>query len=167
MAGETSASTTAGGLRIGFEVKGLKETLRALNQYGKDCNRELREAARNHAEQVVPVLVASAAGAGPQAMLAAESIRTVSDRVPTISAAGTRRVRPATRPKRKVTAGDVFFGAEFGGGARPTTQQFPPHLGTVGHWFFPALRRATPALLAAYTRTLDELADAYARGGNE
>ena len=52
-----------------------------------------------------------------------------SDRVPALTAGGSRKVKSSTG---KVTAGDVFFGYEFGGGARPTTQQFPPWLGTHG-----------------------------------
>lgn len=162
-----TSATSAGGLKVGIQVDGLKETLRAFNAYGRDANKELRAAAGTLAEQLVPVIMVAAGAAGPQATLAASSVRRVSDRVPAIGAGGTRRVRPQTRPKRRVDAGDVFFGSEFGGGRKPTTRQFPPWTGTAGRWFFPTIRRATPQLMAEYRRVLDDLADRFDRGGNE
>jgi len=173
-----TSATSSGGLQVGIQVDGLKETLRAFNAYGRDANKELRAAAGGLVDQLVPVIMVAAGAAGPQAALAASSVRRVSDRVPAIGAGGTRRVNPsrgstrsfATRPKKlsnKVTGGDVFFGAEFGGGRKPTTRQFPPWTGTAGRWFFPTIRRATPKLMADYRRVLDDLADRFDRGGNE
>lgn len=34
----------------------------------------------------------------------------------------------------------IFFGAEFGGQARPSTMQFPPHQGRRGYFLYPAKR---------------------------
>ena len=157
----------AGGMRFGITVEGLKPTLKAFNEYGKDANKELRQAAGGVADELVGVLALAAQTDGPQAALVATSVRRVSDRVPAIAAGGTKRVRPSTRPKRRVAAGDVFFGSEFGGGRSPRTRQFPDWTGTVGRWFFPTIRAATPRLIARYQEVLEELADRWDTGGNE
>jgi hypothetical protein len=164
-------------VKVTVKVEGLDETLRAFNKYGKDANRELRQAAGAHVDRIVDMLHTAAANSGKGAALSSGSVRRKSDRVPALVAGGSVRVRPSrsstrsfkTRPKKlsnKVTAGDVFFGYEFGGGARPTTQQFPPWLGKTGYWFWPLIRREMPALRRAYMKTLDELADKWAAGGN-
>lgn len=153
-------------MKVGVQVAGLDETLRAFNRYGRDANRELRQAAGAEVDRIIPALTAAGAVAGKQAALTATSVRRRSDRVPVIMAGGSRRLRPSGS-KRKVTAGDVFFGAEFGGGSRSTTRQFPPYRGHTGYWFWPTLRRHLPELRRRYIRTLDELAARWARGGDE
>lgn len=150
-------------MKTNVKIEGLNETLRAFNKYGKDANRELRQAAGQHVDRIVGMLNTAAANAGKGAGLSAGSVKRKSDRVPALTAGGSRKVRSSTG---KVTAGDVFFGFEFGGGARPTTQQFPPWLGRTGYWFWPLLRRELPALRRAYLATLDELAAKWAAGGN-
>jgi hypothetical protein len=150
-------------VKVQVKVEGLDETLRAFNKYGKDANRELRQAAGVHVERIIGMLNTAAANAGKGAGLSAGSVKRKSDRVPALTAGGSRKVKSSTG---KVTAGDVFFGYEFGGGRRPTTQQFPPWLGRTGYWFWPLLRREMPALRRAYLKTLDELAAKWAAGGN-
>ena len=150
-------------MKVQVKVEGLDSTLRAFNAYGKDANRELRQAAGGHVDRIVEMLNTAAANAGKGAALSAGSVKRKSDRVPALTAGGSRKVRSSTG---KVTAGDVFFGFEFGGGARPTTRQFPPWLGKTGYWFWPLLRREMPALRRAYMKTLDELAAKWAAGGN-
>lgn len=150
-------------MKMDVKVEGLNETLREFNKYGKDANRELRQAAGVHVDRIIGMLNTAAANAGKGAALSAGSVKRKSDRVPALTAGGSRKVRSSTG---KVTAGDVFFGYEFGGGARPTTQQFPPWLGRTGYWFWPLLRREMPALRRAYLATLDQLAAKWAAGGN-
>lgn len=153
-------------MKVTVEVTGLKETLRAFNKYGKDANRELRAAAAVEADRMVAALNLAGAGAGAQAELTASSVKRRSDRVPVIVAGGSRRIRPKTRSSRKVSAGDVFFGAEFGGGRTPRTQQFPPWMGRTGYWFWPTVRRGLPEMRRRYIAALDELAAKWAAGGN-
>lgn len=150
-----------------LRITGLKETLRAYNRYGKDANRELRQAAGQIADQLVPALILAAGASSPQAALVTPSIKRRSDRVPVIVAGGSRRVKPSSRPGRKVTAGDIFFGSEFGGGRRPQTRQFPPWVGKTGYWFWPTVRAHLPRLRREYIRTLDDLASKWAQGGDE
>jgi hypothetical protein len=72
-------------------------------------------------------------------------------------------IKSRRRVKRKVTRGDVFFGAEFGGGARPTTRQFLRHRGRSGYFFWPTVRKhkgdIADAYLGAIQKVLDSLAD--------
>lgn len=154
------------GIDADLKVEGLTETLRAFNAYGKAANKELRDAAGGIADQVVPALILAASSASPQAALVAPSIKRRNDRVPKIVAGGTTRARPNTRSKRRVTAGDLFFGTEHGGGRRPATMQFPPWVGRTGYWFWPTLRRHLPALRRQYIATLDELARKWGTGGD-
>ncbi len=162
MAGASSGR----GIGADVHVEGLKETLRAFNTYGKEANRELRQAAGEEADRLVAAITLAAGTAGPQAALVATSVRRKSDRVPSIVAGGTRRIRPNTRSKRRVTAGDVALGAEFGGGRRPQTRQFPPYAGRRGYWFWPTVRAHLPELRRQYIRKLDELARKWGTGGD-
>lgn len=158
---------TGRGLDADVTVSGLNETLRAFNQYGKDANKELREAAGGIADQVVPALILAAGAQSPQAALVAPSIKRRTDRVPKIVAGGAARARPNTRSRRRVTAGDILFGSEFGGGRRPGTAQFPPWVGRRGYWFWPTIRQHLPRMRREYIATLDRLAAKWARGGDE
>jgi hypothetical protein len=152
-------------VKVKVEVEGLEETLRAFNRYGKDANRELRQAAGVEVDRMIAALIVAGEGAGSQAALTAGSVKRRSDRVPVIVAGGTRRLK-RTSSKGKATAGDVFFGAEFGGGRRPSTRQFPPWVGRRGYWFWPTIRRHLPDLRRRYIAALDELAAKWAAGGN-
>jgi hypothetical protein len=71
--------------------------------------------------------------------------------------------RPNRKRKRKVTRGDVFFGAEFGGARTPKTQQFLRHRGKAGYFFWPTVRKHKADIakeyLDAITRVLDKLDD--------
>lgn len=147
------------------KVEGLDETLRAFKAYGKDANRELRQAAGVEADRMVAALMLAGEGASKQAALTAGSVKRRSDRVPVIVAGGSKRVTRTTG-SGKVTAGDVFFGAEFGGGRRPTTRQFPPWAGRRGYWFWPTVRAHLPALRRRYIAALDDLARKWAAGGD-
>jgi len=161
------AAGSGRGLDAEVTVSGLTETLRAFNRYGRDANKELRAAAGEIAERAIPALILAATAESPQAALVAPSVKRRSDRVPKIVAGGTTRARPTTRSRRKVTAGDILFGSEFGGGRRPGTNQFPPWVGKTGYWFWPTIRHLLPALRREYIAALDRLAAQWARGGDE
>jgi len=131
---------------------------------GLDANKELREAAGAEVDRILPAIVLAGSSTSPQAALTATSVRRRTDRVPVITAGGSRRIG---RRGSKVAAGDVFFGAEFGGRGRPRTMQFPPYTGHRGYWFWPTIRRHLPELRRRYIAALDRLAAEWARGGDE
>lgn len=138
----------------------VDKTVRAFNKYGRDANAELRDAAQRQVNRVTPMLAAGLAASSAQGALVATTITAKRDRYPVIRAGGTKRVG-----RRRVAAGDVFFGAEFGGRGRPTTQQFRPWRGTTGYGFYPALRQHGHIIIDGYKDTLDQLAVRWGRGG--
>jgi hypothetical protein len=77
-----------------------------------------------------------------------------SDRIPTASLSHKSpfisKSNPSKNRKKPVTRGDVFFGAEFGGGARPTTRQFMRHRYRSGYFFWPAVRKEKENIAREY-----------------
>ena len=102
-------------------VEGLYGLLRVLNQIDKEMTAEIRDASGALASD----FVAGAASRAPsrQNRAALETLSVKRDRVPAVTS--------------KLA---WFYGAEFGGGRRATTHQFPPHKGRTGYGFYPYLR---------------------------
>lgn len=122
--GQTQTDTVA-------EIKGLSQLLRVLNKIPKELQNEVRDASQDIASDLVAG--AQAAAHTPLQHLAASGLKAKRDRVPVI-----RVPRTMARPGTKYT--DIFYGAEFGGGARPSTQQFPTHRGRLGYFLYPTAR---------------------------
>jgi hypothetical protein len=150
-------------LNVTVEVEGLQECLRAFNRFGRDANKELREAAQAHANRLVPRVMAAAAAEGGAARAVAPTVRAMRDRVPVLAAGGAKKA-DVSRAKRPA-AGGLVFGAEFGGGARKGTRQFKAHRGHEGYWLYPTLRATVGELFDGYQRTLEQLARRWAAGG--
>jgi len=140
------------------KVEGLRETLRACNKLGRDANRELRNAARDIATATAREARAEGMGMSALQRLAASSVRSGSDRVPKILSGGGARVGHKRTP-----VGSIFFGAEFGGGAKVTTRQFPRHRGQAGYFLWPTIRKRKNRDLALYQRALDRVCERWAR----
>lgn len=73
-------------------------------------------------------------------------------------------VAPGIKASAGVKSGSVTLGtdpaaagAEFGGGARPTTQQFKPWLGHTGYFLYPTIRDKSEQINATYRTALDEV----------
>jgi len=113
------------------EIHGMRELLKVLNKIPKDLQNEVRDASQNIASD----LVAGAQSAAHTKLqsLAASGLKAKRDRVPVV-----RVPRTLARPGVRYT--DIFYGAEFGGGGRPTTQQFLPHQGRQGYFLYPTAR---------------------------
>lgn len=118
-------------IETNFEVRGLNQLLKALNKIPKELQAEVRDASG----AIAADLVAGATNAAhtPLQRLAASGLKVKRDRVPVIRV-GLNKVRPGTR------AADIFYGAEFGGRRRPTTQQFLEHKGRIGYFLYPTAR---------------------------
>jgi hypothetical protein len=116
---------------VAFSAPGLLEFLRDASQALPEFNNEMRKAAEQVAQHVVDRAVVNANGQAPQgkpregssghsqASQVARALRARRDRIPTIKLDSKRGFVSASRPnrsrKQKVTMGNVFFGAEFGG----------------------------------------------------
>lgn len=113
------------------QVEGLNQLLRVLNKLPKDLQKDLRDASVDIAD----MLVSGARGAAttPLQTLVAQGLKARRDRIPVVTT-GRGKVSDTARMP------DVFYGAEFGGRRRPTTQQFLEHRGRRGYFLYPTAR---------------------------
>ncbi|NBW16754.1 MAG: hypothetical protein EBR82_53130 [Caulobacteraceae bacterium] len=145
------------------EVKDLFETLRKFQKASKEFNGEMRKVAYQIARGIegqVRIEAASVSRAS-QAIQVAKGLRATNDRIPTIKLRGNEsfvsKSRPNSKRKTKVTRADVFFGAEFGGGTRPTTRQFLRHRGQSGYFFWPTVRKRKNEIAKEYLEGIDRV----------
>ena len=144
-------------------VKDLFETLRKFSKASSEFNKEMRKVAYTIARDLegkVKIEAASVSQAS-QAIQVAKGLRASNDRIPTIKLRGKEsfvsRSRPNSKRKTKVTRADVFFGAEFGGGARRTTLQFLRHRGQSGYFFWPTVRKRKNEIAKEYLDGMDRV----------
>ena len=144
-------------------VKDLFETLRKFSKASPEFNKEMKKVAYAIArdlEAKVRIEAASISRAS-QAIQVAKGLRAKNDRIPTIGLRGKEsfvsKSRPNSRRKTKVTRADVFFGAEFGGGTRPTTKQFLRHRGQSGYFFWPTVRKRKNEIAKEYLDGMDRV----------
>ena len=134
------------------EVKGLTQLLRALNKIPKDLQNDVRDASQQIANDLVSG--AKNAASTPLQNLAAQGLKAKRDRVPVVRVAKAM-LRPGTRGT------DVFYGAEFGGGRRPTTQQFPTHRGRRGYFLYPTARARSRRYTDLWADAVDDAFKAW------
>ena len=168
----------AGAVSIGAPE--LFQFLRTASQAYPEFNKEMRIAAEEVAQVIVDKAKVNAAGQpkhGPsvrgssgmsQAQAVVNGLRARRDRIPTIRLDHKRGFVSASRPNRKrktkVTMGDVFYGAEFGGHRRKTTQQFLRHRGHQGYFFWQAVRDNKSYIAKAYSEKIDLVLKKLAAG---
>jgi len=128
-----SRPSVAGDRAPQIQVEGLRRFLRVLNKLPKDLQNETRDASQEIAGKLVTA--ATNAAHTPLQQLAAKGLKAKRDRIPVVTVSGTLQGK-----HHKVRATEIFYGAEFGGQQRPTTQQFQPHLGKRGYFLYPTLR---------------------------
>lgn len=125
------------------EVKGLRELIRATDDIQNRFLPVMTDAATDVARMVVTA--ARSAARSPQQRLAASTLNAGAD-----GAAGT------------VSSNAPFFaGAEFGGGNRPNTRQFPPHRGKRGYFLYPSMRANAAALNRRWDEGVEEAMAAW------
>lgn len=151
------AETIRVGLRVDDALDELKKVLRRMPMRAKVA---MRDASSTIAERETDEVKSAADRESKQARMAAASVRYRRGETPTIAAGGALTVRTGARGGR-VTGSDVFFGSEFGGRARSTTQQFPPHRGREGYWFWPTLRGDADSMLDEWATALDAVAQVW------
>jgi len=183
------ATITSGNDAI--QIQGIYEFLRDASKADKRFDGEMRKAAQNVAENLNLKAKAEAATVtrSSQAIEVMKGMRARRDRVPTIKlsekSAFVSKSNPNRKRKRKVTRGDVFFGAEFGGGkfgssnrtvagakSRAGTEmprkgggrttQFLRHRGKSGYFFWPAVRKNKANIADAYLDAIQKVLDGLA-----
>ena len=156
------------------QILGINEYLRSASKAYPEFNKYARIASKQVAELLVVAAKFEAASVtrNRQAMEVMKGMRARSDRVPTIKLdenslfqsksrkfGSSYNIKSRRRVKRQVTRGDVFFGAEFGGGARPTTRQFLRHRGRSGYFFWPTVRKHKADIADAYLGAIQKVLD--------
>ena len=158
--GRAGTAAVAGNTVI---VKDLFETLRKFSKASPQFNKEMRKVAYTIAKDLESKvkLEATTVSRASQAIQVAKGLRASNDRIPTIKLRGKEsfvsKSRPNSKRKTKVTRADVFFGAEFGGGARPTTKQFLRHRGQSGYFFWPTVRKRKNEIAKEYLEGIDKV----------
>jgi hypothetical protein len=156
-----SVSITGGNKAI--EIIGIAEFLRDASKADANFNIEMRKAARQVAANLVIKAKAEAATMtrSRQAIQVMRGMKAKSDRIPTVSLSHKSpfisKSNPNKNRKRPVTRGDVFFGAEFGGGATPRTKQFLRHRGRSGYFFWPTVRKEKENIAKEYLEAIDRV----------
>lgn len=131
------------------EIDGLAETLRVLDRLPDLVDRLARDAGEASARDEVPRIKGRAARTGRVQALAARSVRAEGSQLVGAAGGGV----PAA----------IFYGAEFGGGNKPTTRQFDPFRGQRGYWFWPQLRDDEGRLVENFATALDDLEQEWNR----
>jgi hypothetical protein len=155
--------------RNGVYIEGLWELLRDLQKADDSFNTEMRKASIEVAKGMTQNArrAASTVQHNRQALEAAHGLVARSDRVPSIRLDQRMRFKSVNNGKvrgsrnrmvnRKVYMKDVFFGAEFGGQRSPRTQQFPPHRGKQGYFFWPTVRGMRNEIAEQYLDAIEQV----------
>lgn len=140
----------------GWEFEGLDELERDVARLADEVEDRALEVLASFTAAEVDTISAAAARSGRVARMAARSVqaRKGGDGAELL-AGGSGRLPTGTG-----TYGDVFWGAEFGGGRRPSTRQFPDYRAE-GRWFFPTLEADTDDQLPGEVD--DEIGDVVRR----
>ena len=165
-------------MKMGIRVAGLKNLLHEFRKLDPAIKNEVRIASKKIAEDEVPRLKAAAARSDKLSAAVGVTIRARSERVPMVVVGGAKKLSIGSkgaqgrnalgqftkRADNRPRAGDVFFGAEFGGGMRKSTKQFRPHRGTQGYWMWPQLREDEMFMIQDWLDAIDRALDGQKAG---
>jgi hypothetical protein len=166
-----------------IEIVGIAKFLRDASRANQKFDNEMRTAAQKVAQNLVEKAKVEAASVtrSSQATEVMKGMQARRDRIPKVSlnskSGFVSKSNPNRNRKRKVTRGDVFFGAEFGGGKFGTgmktsasarsvnkkgesrdgyrkggghTSQFLRHRGRKGYFFWPTVRKEKENIAREY-----------------
>jgi len=195
MAGRAGTYSASDAMNAPVQIEGIADFLRDLSKTYPDFNKEARIASQGVADLLVVAATFEAASVtrNRQALEVMKGLRAQRDRIPIIKLdeksafqsksrkfTSSYSIKTRKRVKRKVTRGDVFYGAEFGGGKYGSsnktvpgaksrakseefrkgggrTTQFLPHRGQKGYFFWPAVRKNKDNIAKVYLNAIDEV----------
>ena len=163
MAGRAGSFNASDAINAPVQIEGIADFLRDLSKTYPDFNKEARIASQGVAELLVVAATFEAASVtrNRQALEVMKGMRAQRDRIPTIKlqdkSGFVSKSKPNRSRKTKVTRGDVFFGAEFGGGLTPKTKQFLRHRGQSGYFFWPTVRKRKNQIAKEYLEGIDRV----------
>jgi len=167
----TQTYTRRGALTVHVKMDGVKETLRAFNRLERTASKELRDETIQIAESLVGDLRAAAIIDSRQSALLAPTVKARRDRVPNVSAGGSKRVGRQGEP-----AGGLIFSSEFGQNKKSgwyaaprfrgsLGRQWHPHRGAASYWFYKTVDRETPEIFRRWFAVCDRLLNRWGAGG--
>lgn len=145
------------------EIIGIAQFLRDASKADERFNKEMRIASQDVARNLVDKAKdeAKTVTRSRQATEVMKGMKAQYDRIPSVALSSksgfVSKSYPNRKRKRKVTRGDVFFGAEFGGGARPTTRQFLRHRGRSGYFFWQTVRKEKDNIAREYLDAIQKV----------
>lgn len=141
----------------GNNIAGLRAALRKLP---KEAKVELKGASKRIANEVAIDARAKASGLGMGWEYLGPTIRAGGSSIPEVKIGGKSRIPGRKGGSARQTVGDLLWGLEFGGGARPRTQQFFPHLGTTGYALWPTVREHSDEAGIEYAKSFQKALEA-------
>lgn len=156
------------GISVRLRITGARETLAAFRRLPKEASAALRDANQQISTDLADKIRAAAEASSPQSAAIAPSIKARRDRVPSITAGGTRlatKQRRRSRGQAKTTAGKLVFGANFGA---TYLHQFRRHNGGAGqddYWFFSTVEDNEPRIVREWTEAADRVLTQWGSGG--
>jgi hypothetical protein len=161
----------SGTLTIHIRIDGVRETIRAFNEMGRDANRDLRTETFKISDDLAVKLRVAAGADGNQSRLMVPTIKARKDRVPSVEAGGSKRVGRHGKP-----AGALIFASEFGMSSRSgwygrrryrgsPGRQWHPHRGAASYWFFETVEDQTDNIQRRWLAVCDRLIRKWGAGG--
>lgn len=146
------------------EIVGITQFIRDLAKSDQNFRKEANKASTAIAQLLV-VAAKFEAGSVTRSRQATEVMKGMKARtfnslpaaVLSSSSNFVSKSRPNLKRKRKVTRGDVFFGAEFGGARNKNTQQFLRHRGKAGYFFWPTVRKHKKDIAKEYLDAIERV----------
>jgi hypothetical protein len=145
-------------VKLGFQIEGLRETIKAFNKLDKDA----KNAARDEVKKIAELLagrIRAKAPADKRYQNLAVTVRAGRDRVPVIYVGG--------RANPKVSGGggprELVIGMEFGADQQgPNAWRFPertPRLGrgNAGYWIYPTVRANQDEIVRLWFDAMDRI----------
>lgn len=151
------------GVRLRVEVEGYDVAKRKLRDLPAEARAGARVAAQSVAEMLADEIRHAAAASGNAlAQAVAGDVGIVRGAQPNVKWPGSGS---ATFGRNNTPVSKVIYGVEFGGGGRPSTQQFRPHRGIEGYEFFPTVRAKADEIGALWETALDDWIDEWNQAG--
>lgn len=136
----------------GSNIEGLRAALRKLPKEAadklKDASGEAAELVATGAQREASFVQRQPKGGAWKYL--APTIKAYRGKVPEVKIGGKR----AIPGRRGTSVGDLLWGLEFGGGARPSTRQFYRHQGQRGYALWPTVRARADDTFALYSGAL-------------
>lgn len=141
----------------GVTVEGLAGAASALAALAPVTQRAADKSIGQWTTEEVGKVRSAGRSSSRQSRMVTPSVRATTGKGARITAGG-----PGRLPTGTGTYGDVFFGAEFGGGSRPDTRQFRAYR-SKGYWFFPTVEKdESTTLMDAAEDGLDAAGERWA-----